>query len=95
MKQSVIVKFNRWIIVSFLSLLLVLCYYTLPVFSRSSPSPEKVFESVWNAVEENFFDPNFNGVDWEKMRWRYQPQAAQAKSTKQLAKIINQIWSLD
>ena len=92
MKQIIISKFNRWGVACLFSFFLIsLCYCISPVFSQSSSSPVKVFESAWNTVNENFFDSNFNGVDWEEMRSRYKPQAAQAKSTEQLAKIINQM----
>ncbi len=73
--------------------LIWLCYSISPVFSQSSSSQVKVFESAWSTVNENFFDPNFNGVDWEEMRSQYRPKAAQAKSTEQLAEIINQMLS--
>ncbi|MEO1691907.1 MAG: S41 family peptidase [Cyanobacteria bacterium J06631_6] len=89
--KSVISRLNRWLVVGLFSLLLVCCYYILPVFSRASPDSAQVFESVWSTVEANFFDPNFNGVDWQKMRSQYQPQAARAKSTQELAEVINRM----
>ncbi len=92
MKQPIGSRFNQWIVVFLLSWFLVgLGYWLRPVVSQSSSSQVKVFESVWNTVAENFFDPNFNNVDWSKMKSRYQPQAATAKSTEQLAAIINQM----
>ncbi|MEL6912650.1 MAG: S41 family peptidase [Cyanobacteria bacterium J06598_4] len=89
--KSVISRLNRWLVVGLFSLLLVCCFYILPVFSRASPDSAQVFESVWSTVEANFFDPNFNGVDWQKMRSQYQPQAARAKSTQELAEVINRM----
>ncbi len=92
MKQPIGSRFNQWIVVFLLSWFLVgLGYWLRPVVSQSSSSQVKVFESVWNTVAGNFFDPNFNNVDWSKMKSRYQPQAATAKSTEQLAAIINQM----
>ena len=92
MKQSIVTRFNRSIAACIFSFILVLlCYGISPVLSQSSSSQVEVFESAWNTVEKNFFDPNFNGVDWEEMRSRYKPKAAQANSTQQLAKIINQM----
>ena len=92
MKQPIFFRFQRWIVVGLFSLLLVLVDYGIsPVVSQSSSSSEKVFESAWSTVKENFFDPNLNGVDWSEMRSRYRPQAARANSTEQLAGIINQM----
>ena len=94
MKQPIFARFNRWIIASLFSLFLVwLCYCIPPVLSQSSSSQVKVFDSAWNTVQENFFDPNFNDVDWEKMRSLYKPKAARAKSTEQLIEIINRMLS--
>jgi carboxyl-terminal processing protease len=53
----------------------------------------KVFEQVWQTVNENFYDPNFNGVDWKAMRDKYEPQAARTKSLQEVAVIINQMLS--
>ena len=92
MKQPIVFRFQRWIVVSIFSLLLVWFGYGIsPVVSQSSSSPEKVFESAWITVKENFFDPNLNGVDWSEVRSRYRSQAARANSTQQLANIINQM----
>ena len=92
MKQPIVFRFQRWILVGLLSLLVVWSIYGIsPVVSQSSSSPEQVFESAWSTVKDNFFDPNLNGVDWSKMRSRYRPQAVRAKSTEQLAKVINQM----
>ena len=92
MKQPIVSKFNRWIVACLFSFFLVwFCYYISPVLSQSSSSQVEVFESAWNTVKENFFDPNFNGVDWEEMRSQYKSKAARANSTEQLAEIINQM----
>ena len=85
-------QFNRWIVACVFGFCLVMLgYFTSPVLSQSSSSHIEVFESAWEAVNENFFDPDFNGVDWEKMRSRYKSQAAQTKSTEELAEVINQM----
>lgn len=52
---------------------------------------QAVFEQVWQTVNDNFFDPNFNGVDWQAMRQKYQPQIAQAQSRQAAAAVINQM----
>lgn len=92
MKKPILLRFNRWIVAFILSFcLFVLGYDIYPLLSQASPSNIEVFESAWDTVRENFFDPEFNGVDWQAMRKIYQPQAAKARSTQQLAAVINQM----
>jgi tricorn protease len=33
----------------------------------------EIFEQSWRALEENFYDRNHHGVDWQKVRERYRP----------------------
>jgi carboxyl-terminal processing protease len=65
----------------------------LPVISTSQASPSDLFDEVWKTVNENFYDPKFNGVDWQEMKKKYEPQAEKAKSTEEVAIAINQMLS--
>lgn len=49
------------------------------------------FEKVWNTVNEKHFDPTFGGVDWQKMREIYEPQASAAKSDAELHGILSRM----
>jgi tricorn protease len=33
----------------------------------------EIFEQSWRALEENFYDRHYHGVDWQKVRERYRP----------------------
>lgn len=85
-------KLKAWILTIVVSILTVyVCYFVSPrVLSFSSPQTE-VFEEVWETVNENFFDPEFNGVDWQAMRSKYAPLAARTNSTEELAVVVNQM----
>ncbi|MBW4691098.1 MAG: PDZ domain-containing protein [Lyngbya sp. HA4199-MV5] len=61
------------------------------MLSRAEPSQAKVFEQIWQTVNDNFYDPKFNGVDWKAMRQKYAPLAAQARSPEALAPVVNQM----
>ena len=39
-----------------------------------------VFDRLWLTVNDNFFDPRMNGVDWPAVRARYRPEAAAART---------------
>lgn len=51
------------------------------------------FNEVWQEVNDNFFDPNFNGVDWKAKREEYKTQAKQAQSFEEASVVINQMLS--
>jgi carboxyl-terminal processing protease len=38
------------------------------------------FEYVWHTVSERFYEPSFNGVDWDAVRLRYLPQLERVRS---------------
>ena len=50
-----------------------------------------LFEAVWQTVNENFYDPNFNGVDWAAVGERYRSAVAQAPSDAEKAVLLNQM----
>ena len=53
------------------------------------PSHGDLFEEVWRTVRDGFFDPRFNGVDWDATRQRYGPSAAAARSDGEFAAVVN------
>jgi carboxyl-terminal processing protease len=53
--------------------------------------PAEIFDEVWQTVNDNFYDPNFNNVDWSALRRKYQSQAQQAQTPAAGAEVINQM----
>jgi carboxyl-terminal processing protease len=41
---------------------------------------EEAFDQAWHLVNDRFYDPTFNGIDWEAARLRYLPQLERVKS---------------
>jgi carboxyl-terminal processing protease len=72
---------------------MLLCWLISPVLPIRAQSASEIFDQVWETVNENFYDPNFNGVDWQAMRSKYQPQVRHAQSSEQVAAVINQMLS--
>jgi len=54
-------------------------------------NPAECFDKVWGIINDEFWDPNFNGVDWEDAGKRYRPQALAAKDHESFAVLINQM----
>lgn len=86
-------KTRLWIASILTASLLLLGWLTIPVISQAAAPHTKTFEQAWKTVNDNFFDPKFNGADWQALRMKYAPQAAQADSVDQLAIVINAMLS--
>ncbi len=48
-----------------------------------------VFDEAWGVLNRKFFDPKFNGVDWDKERETFQPYIAGAQTSDELRRDIN------
>lgn len=94
MKRLVLPKLNRFAIVTLISFSILLLVWLASPLPKTLAKPEvKIFDQVWQTVNENFYDPKFNGVDWKAMRQKYQPQAVRTNSTQEVAGVINQMLS--
>jgi carboxyl-terminal processing protease len=47
------------------------------------------FDQVWELVRDRFYDPHFNGLDWQDQRVRFRPDAASARSREDAAAVVN------
>ena len=60
--------------------------------SESTPEVrQKTFQKVWEIVRDKFFDPNFNGVDWNKVHERYAPLVGSVKSDSELYQLLGRM----
>jgi len=48
-----------------------------------------VFDEAWRALNENFYDPDFHGVDWPAQHEKYRPWALEASTSADFADIVN------
>lgn len=53
--------------------------------------PAECFDKVWNIINDEFWDTNFNGVDWDDARNRYRPAALAAQNHESFAEIVNRM----
>jgi carboxyl-terminal processing protease len=49
------------------------------------------FDIVWRTVKEKHFDPTFGGVDWEKVREKYEPRLASLKDNNALYGLLQEM----
>lgn len=62
--------------------------------SQSSSAADvrrETFELVWSTINEHFYDPHFNGVDWKAIHDRYAPLVAATSSDDQLHRLLQQM----
>jgi len=48
-----------------------------------------LFDQVWNTVNEQFYDPHFNGINWQAKYEQYKPLIANSSQTDSLFKLLN------
>ena len=47
-----------------------------------------VFDEAWRLLRDDFFDPAFNGVDWQAARARTEPFVAAARTPDEMRRIV-------
>jgi carboxyl-terminal processing protease len=75
------------------SSLLLLLWLSSPLLPILAKPETQIFEQVWQTINDNFYDPDFNGVDWKTIKKQYQPQLIKAYSRKDVAVVLNQMLS--
>ena len=48
----------------------------------------EVFQQAWALLRDNFFDPKFNGVNWEAAREQFGPRIAGAATAEEMRRIV-------
>lgn len=49
----------------------------------------QIFEEAWNAINSNFYDPNFHGDDWVELKEKYKPIALRASTMSDFRDYFN------
>jgi carboxyl-terminal processing protease len=52
-----------------------------------------VFDNAWETVRDRYYDPTFNGLDWQAERAKFRPLAAGAQSTAELYGVLRRMLS--
>jgi carboxyl-terminal processing protease len=61
--------------------------------SSSSYGSEHIdsFDTAWATIDQEFYDPEFAGVDWDGMRDRYRPLALDARDHEEFLLVVNEM----
>ncbi|HEX8267326.1 MAG TPA: S41 family peptidase [Pyrinomonadaceae bacterium] len=64
--------------------------------SNSLPRQERIeiFEDVWKTINEQYYDPSFNGVDWQEVHNRYRPRVEAAKNDVEFYRLFEEMLAL-
>jgi C-terminal processing protease CtpA/Prc len=55
-----------------------------------------IFETVWQTVNDTYFDPDFGGLDWRAEHDRYEPLIAEVENDQAFYQLLNQmLWKLN
>ena len=79
------------------ALLLAACARPAPEKTNATPnvlSPQdrvEIFDEVWKTINEQYYDPNFRGVDWRAVGERYRPQAVSAQTDAEFYGVFEQM----
>ena len=49
----------------------------------------RTFETVWQRVQDHYFDPSFSGVDWAEVKVRYTQKLAEELTDDQFYDLLN------
>lgn len=75
--------------------LLALLPRTVHTQQTSIPLPReeriRVFDQVWRAVYDNYYDKNFRGVDWRQQKEVFRSQAESAATNTELYRVLRQM----
>jgi carboxyl-terminal processing protease len=54
---------------------------------------QEVFEKVWKEIHDHYYDPSYNGVDWNEVHQRYAPLVEATKRDQEFYTLMSQMTS--
>ncbi|HEX8289561.1 MAG TPA: S41 family peptidase [Pyrinomonadaceae bacterium] len=62
--------------------------------SLSRQDRTEIFEDVWKTINEQYYDPAFNGVDWQAVHQLYLPKVEGAKSDVEFYRLFEEMLAV-
>ncbi|MDT5294298.1 MAG: hypothetical protein QOJ76_1178, partial [Acidobacteriota bacterium] len=60
-------------------------------YAKTREGRLRIFDEVWEQVRERYFDPGFQGVDWQEVRRDLRPLAAEARDEAELYAVLRRM----
>ena len=76
-----------------LSLLIILLPVSLKVSSAKDAQFVSTLNQAWQEANDNFFDPKFQGINWNAKKEEYKNRVTSAQSIEEASVVINQMLS--
>ncbi len=92
-QQNRIRRIRLILIVIMSACLLLLSGIIFPILPSRGQTQTETFNQVWTTVNDNFFDLNFNGVNWKQIRKTYTPRVKEVQSQAEFAQLMNEMLS--
>jgi carboxyl-terminal processing protease len=100
LKKNTLVTFlHRLALVWLLSILSLTAFAQQPPAEQVKPPAvqsdaarrQEAFETVWQTVNQTFYDPKFGGVDWKAVHERYAPLVANTSTDTELHLLLQRM----
>jgi carboxyl-terminal processing protease len=62
-----------------------------PGYAETAASYSQLYESLWSTVNEHFYDPHFQGVDWKGVKERFRERAEAIEDDAQFASLASEM----
>ena len=62
-----------------------------PPATLTAEARTRAFDFVWDTINEHYYDPKLNGVDWKAVRDRYRPMALAAKTDDEFWDVLDRM----
>ena len=62
-----------------------------PALLQAGERQLKLFDQVWKLVHDEYYDPKFNGIDWDNVRSRYRPEAERTSTDRDVYQILQKM----
>lgn len=81
-------RFHKFIFCSFFFLLTFVGALAQSQSTLSIKDRKDVFDYVWNTVNEKYYDPNLNGLDWKEVRNRYKNRIENVRDDSEFYQLL-------
>lgn len=51
----------------------------------------QIFDDVWEAIRERYYDPKLHGVNWQEIGARFRPLAADARDSREFYRVMRRL----